>query len=687
MTMRLLGLCCLMAACGPVPTRADGGAGGGTSLLTGGGFGGSSGGGFGGSSGGGNPGGGNAGGGSAGGSVTGGGSAMCGAGGPLQLQQLHGAFAANTPGGTSFRGGFDSATRQAFMLPLSVTPSLRTLHTVRLEDDGSTLRDGGSRAYVEVLPLTGTLPVGNLTATAFDEQSNVLTGLYFSKAPNRYEVAQLTVSDGGARFTTLTSFDSPDANGFLFQNLEGTSAQLGAIGGNAVLPLTITGTQAQWGMPISGQPYSDATAYDRDANRVLSLGSYEFVPPMGARWLPTIQERSPTGATWSTIAMSGVGLPSVEPGLPRPYPFIAWDAVGGRVLMTGTRPEMIGPMTVMVPTVVEANLRTRQWTVLTNRISSIVSRAPFITDRQFRQVFAPDFNAISLAPGREFSQAPLKLTGALPPNFFSSLSSAARLPDGRVVVSSNGTLFTFDPATTRWTALMARLPTAQSAGVTMAFDTVGQRTLILFGQNSGTPSSSIITLSADGTTTTPVATTGTAPSARSYASALVVGTTLVIAGGVAGTQTLGDVHALDLTTLVWRKVTDVTPRQQPALALVDGAVFIVGGRTSAMPFVPTIERVDLMTNQVRTVVATGPAPTGFSSFAPLGNGFVGFDVGTTNDFGSNQLFELKLENNTAVWTNSDPRAMDQALSPLIGVAGASCNEALFVGSSSFKVSR
>lgn len=82
-----------------------------------------------------------------------------------------------------------------------------------------------------------------------------------------------------------------------------------------------------------------------------------------------------------------------------------------------------------------------------------------------------------------------------------------------------------------------------------------------------------------------------------------------------------------------------------------------------------------------------PAPTGVSSFAPLGNGFVGFDVGTANDFGSDQLFDLKLENNTAVWTNSDPRAMDQALFPLIGVAGANCNEALFVGSSSFKVSR
>ncbi|MDP1922165.1 MAG: kelch repeat-containing protein [Myxococcales bacterium] len=687
MTMRLLGLCCLMAACGPVPMRADGGAAGGTSLLTGGGFGGSSGGGFGGSSGGGSTGGGNVGGGSAGGSATGGGTATCTPGGALQLQQLHGAFAAYTPGGTAFRGGFDSATRQAFMLPLSVTPTLRTLHTVRLDGDGSTLRDGGSRAFVEALPLSGTIPTGNLTATAFDEQTSVLTGLYFSKAPNRYEVAQLTVSDGGARFTTLTSFDSPDANGFLYQNLEGTSAQLGAIGGNAVVPLTITGTQAQWGMAVSGQPYSNATVYDRDANRVLSLGSYEFVPPMGARWLPTIQERSPTAANWTPIAMSGTGLPSVEPGLPTPYPFMAWDAVGGRLLVTGTRPEMFGNMTIMVPTVVEADLRTRQWRVLPNSISSILGRAPFITDRDFRQMFGPDFVALSLAPGREFSQTSLKLTGALPPNSLSALSNGARLPDGRVMVAANQTLLTFDPATTRWTTLTARLPMTQSSGVTMAFDPVGQRTLLLFGQNGSTSSAEVSAVSADGTTTTPVATTGTRPPGRWSAAALVVGTTLFIAGGVAGTQALGDVYALDLTSLVWRKVADVTPRQQPALTLVDGAMFIVGGRTAAVSFVPTIERVDLTTNQVRTVAATGPAPTGYATFAPLGNGLVGFDIGMSYDFGSDQLFELKLENNTAVWTNSDPRAMDLAISPLIGVAGANCNEALFVGSSSFKVSR
>ena len=677
MTTRLVGLLCVMAACGPVPMRVDGGAGGGISLLTGGGFGGSSGGGgFGGS-----------GGGSAGGSVMAGGSATCGAGGPTQLQQLHGAFVANTPGGTSFRGGFDSASRQAFMLPLSVTPTLRTVHTVRLEDDGSTLRDGGSRAFIEVLPLTGTVPVGNLTATAFDEQTNVLTGLYFSKAPFRYEVAQLTVSDGGARFTTLTSVDSPDANGFLFQNLEGTSGQLGAIGGNDVRPLSISGDQATWGPPVAGQPFSDLTAYDRDGNRVLSLGSYEFVPPTGARWLPTIQERSPTGATWSTIPMTGMGLPSAEPGMPRPYPFIAWDAVGGRLLITGSRPEMIAGMTLMVPTVVEANLRTKQWTVLTNRIGSVIARAPFITDRQFRQVFVQDFNAISLAPGREFSQAPLKLTGALPPNTISSLSSGARLADGRVLVSNRGALLTFDPATTRWTTLTARLPMTQTDGVTMAFDPVGRRALILFGQGSGMPSADVIALSADGTQTTVVATTGTPPPARMSAGAVVVGTTLVIAGGLAGTQTLGDVYALDLTSLVWRKVADVTPRQQPTLTVVDRAVFIVGGRTTTMPFVPIIERVDVTMNQVRTVAATGTAPTGFATFAPLGNGLVGFDIGMSYDFGGDQMFELSLENDTARWTNSDPRTMDLALSPLIGVGGAGCNEALFVGSSSFRISR
>ncbi|MBE2251837.1 MAG: hypothetical protein IAE78_20040 [Myxococcus sp.] len=681
MTTRLLWLSCLLVACGAPPTRVDGGAAGGAALLTGGGFGGSSGGGF-------NAGGGsNVGGGSAGGSNTAGGAATCSTSGALRLEQLHGAFAGWSPGGTSFRGGFDRASRQAFMMPLSVTPTLRTLHTVRLEDDGSTLRDGGSRAFVEVLPLSGTPPIGNLTATAFDEQTSVLTGLYFSKAPNRYEVATLTVSDGGARFTTLAQTDSPDANGFLMQDMDGTSARLGVIRGNDVLPLTLTGTQARWGAPVTGQPFEELTAYDRDGDRVLSVGSYEFVPPMGARWVSTIQERSSTSATWSPIAMSGTGLPSTASPQPPPAPFVAWDADGHRLLLTGERPEMIGGMTLMVPTVLEADLTTRQWRELPNTIGSITSRAPFISDRDFRQVLSADFNAISLAPGREFSQAQLKLTGALPPNFFSSLGTGARLADGRVLLAREQLLFTFDPATSRWALLAARLPAAQAGSPTLVFDPVGQRALILFGQGGGSPSSAVLALAADGATTTTVTTTGAAPPARANAGAVVVSDTLVIAGGLAGAQPLGDVYALNLATLVWRKVVDATPRQHPTLVTHDGAVFIVGGRAGNTPFVPTIERIDLTTSQVRSVSATGPAPTGFTALAPLGAGLVGFDIGTSVDFGSNQLFELSLAGGAATWTSSDPGVMDQALSPLVGVAGPSCSEALFVGPSSFRVSR
>lgn len=674
----------LLLGCGPGPSRVDGGAGGGLSLGGGfGGFGGSStGGGFGGA------GGGAQGGGSAGGTAMGGGSASCTATGAVTLTQLHGTFSPYSPGGTRFTGGIDPASRRAFTFPLSVTPSLQTLTTVRLEGPGTTLPDGGSRAFVEPVPVTGTVPTGNLTAAAFDEQSGVLTGLYIAKQPLHYEVVSLTVSDAGARFTTLTQTDTPDANGFLLQTMYGTSSRLGVVSGTDVRTLTISGTAAQWGAPVTGQAYAESVAYDRDADRVLSIGSYEFIPPMSARWVSTVHERASTAPTSTLIPMTGTGLPPTMPGQPAPYPFVAWDAAGERLLVTGTRAEMIGGMTVMVPAVLEADLRLRQWRELTNRISSITSYAPFLVDRANRQVFTADLSALSLAPGREFSQSGVKLTGALPPNSVSSVGSATRLPDGRVlVVTGTDQLMTFTPASSAWSVVKARLPAAQVGGGTLAWDGVGARALLLFGVAAGVSSNAVSALSSDETTFTPVTTMGTPPAARVSAGAVVSGTTLVIAGGLAGTQVLGDVHALDLTTLTWRKLADVTPRQAPTLLASDGAVFVVGGRTSVTPFVPAIERVDLTSGAKTTLTSSGTSPTGYVTFAPLGGGLVGIDIGMSFDFGSNQLFELRLDATTATWTNSDPRIMDQALSPLVGVPGSTCAEAFFVGPSSFRVTR
>lgn len=675
MRTTVLAVCVLVAACGAPVSRVDGGAGGGTSL--GGGFGG-----FGGSGGGTS----STGGGSAGGSVvTGGGSASCGSTGPIVLRQLHGSFSAYSPGGTTHTGGLDPSTRRIFTLPLSTTPTLQSLITIRLEDDGTTLRDGGSRAFVETVPVSGTLPLGNLTASAFDEQSGVLTGLYYTRPPG-YEVVQLQVSDAGARFTTLQQVDPPDANGFLLQTMFGTSSQLGVIGGNDLRPLTITGTQARWGASVPGQPYAEITTYDRAGDRVISIGSYEFVPPMSAKWVSTVQERASGSATWTPIMMTGTGLVPISPTM-APYPFVTWDAAGQRVLATSTRMELFGTMMVNVPTVVEANLQTRTWREIGRINQTMVSRGPFVVDRAKRQFFEADLaNAFSMAPGREFERAGVKLTGALPGGTLWSVGSATRRPDGRLYLSSGNGLVSFDPATTTWNRVPAIVPAAHGGGVSLAWDPVGSRMLMLFGQSQGMVTNAVSALSADDKTFSPVTTLGTAPAGRTNAGVAVVGNTLVIAGGIAGTQVLSDVHALDLTTLTWRKLGDIAARQNPALVVHEGSVVVVGGYANQSMAVQTIERVEL-SGSVRMMAVSGTPPTNATTTAPFGSGLIAIDLGGTVDFGNNQLFELRLSGNTATWSNSDPGVMDQALSPLIGVAGGSCDEAFLLGSSPFRISR
>lgn len=672
MRTTVLMVCVLVAACGAPVSRVDGGAGGGLSL--GGGFGG--------------PGGGasSTGGGSAGGAVvTGGGSTSCGSTAPVVLRQLHGSFSAYSPGGTTHVGGLDPSTRRMFTLPLSTTPTLQSLITVRLEDDGTTLRDGGSRAFVETVPVSGTLPLGNLTASAFDEQSGVLTGLYYTR-PAGYEVVQLQVSDAGARFTTLQPVDPPDANGFLLQTMFGTSSQLGVVGGNDLRPLTITGTQARWGPSVPGQPYAEIVTYDRAGDRVLSIGSYEFMPPMSVTWRSTVQERSPTSATWTPLSMTGTGLVPITPNMP-PYPFVAWDAAGQRLLATSTRMELLGTTMVQVPTVVEANLQTRTWRELGRISQTMISRGPFVLDREKRQFFDADLsNAFSMAPGREFERVGVKLTGALPGGAVWSVGSATRHPGGLLYLASDRGLLTFDPATTSWSRVPAPLPATQSGGGSLAYDPVGARVLMVFGQSQGTASNAVSALSADGKTFSAVTTQGAAPAGRTNAGVVVLGNTLVVAGGLAGTQVLSDVHALDLTTLTWRKLGDITARQNPALLVHEGAVVVVGGFANQSMAVQTIERVEL-SGSVRAMTVSGTAPMSAMTTAPFGSGLIAIDLGGTVDFGSHQLFELRLSGNTATWSNSDPGVMDAALNPLVGVAGGSCDEAYLLGSSPFRVSR
>jgi hypothetical protein len=584
-------------------------------------------------------------------------------------------------------GGFDSSTRRAFTLPLSAASSLQKLATVRLEDAGTVLPDGGVRAFVEWLPVTGSVPTGNLTATAFDETSNILTGLYLSKNPLRYEVVTLQVSNTEARFATLTQSDTPDANGPLISRMEGTSSALGVQVGQGLRTLSISGTQATWAPPVPGQVFTEMSAYDRARDRVISIGSTTFTPPMTVTWTSTVQERQATSPTWMPLAFSGMGLTPFIPSM-APLGFIAYDAVDERLVIAGTRPVMIGGMTMQAPQAIEASLRTRAWRDL-GQISSVIARAPFFYDRAYRQVFAPDLSAYSLAPGRELQRSLTALDGRLPPQNVSSAASAIRLPDGSILVTHNG-LMTYTPSTGAWNAVPARVPANQVAGASLAYDPVGNRALLLFGSSSlsgGSASAAVLALSADGQTLTPVATTGVAPSARFTASAVVVGTELVVVGGFTGTAELGDVFSLDLTTLVWRRVGQVAPRRLAGLLVGPGSVVVVGGRATTQPFVTSVERVELASGTSQPINVTGPAPIISISLAAFAGGLAGFDIGDSFDLRPNAFLEFRVSGNQGTWTSTDPNVMDQAISPAFAVSGASCNEGLFLGPSSFRVTR
>lgn len=657
----------LAVACGPLPIRADGGQGGGFSF--GGGFGGGL----------------NLGGGASGGSggSTGGGTANCSAAGSLVLTQLHGTFSAASPGGTSLPGGFDSSTRRAFTLPQLASGSLQKLATLRLLDAGTALPDGGSRAYVEWLPVTGTVPTGRLTASSFDEQSNVLTGVYHSRSPPRFDVVQLQVTHTEARFSTLNQTNMPDAGGLSPYQMQGTSAALGVQMGDGLRTLTMSGTQATWGPAVPAPVFSDLSGYDRSSDRVISIGSTTFVPPNMVVWNPTVHVRQATSPTWSPVNFSGMGLSTIG-GMP-PMGFVAYDSVDDRLVIAGLRPSMTGMNYEAVA--IEANMRTRAWRDL-GRISSVTGHRPFFYDRAHRQVFGHDFAAYSLVPGQELTRSSTPLTGGRPPENTSSGSTGVRLPDGRVLINYAG-LMTFTPTTGEWQKVPAAVPSNQSMGATLAWDSVGQRALLLFGSTQlGSMTNTVLALSADGTALTPLVTTGTAPSGRTWASALAVGNSLVVAGGYTGTTDSGDVFALDLTTLSWRRVGQVTPRIRSGLIAREGSVVVVGGHLFSGTFVSAVERVDLVSGRTDPVNVTGTVTHGgLMTLAPFNGGLAGFDPpGARSTTSSSPFVEFTFTDSGATWKTTDSQ-MDLSYESFVAVPGTSCNEALFLGRNSFRVTR
>ena len=63
------------------------------------------------------------------------------------------------------------------------------------------------------------------------------------------------------------------------------------------------------------------------------------------------------------------------------------------------------------------------------------------------------------------------------------------------------------------------------------------------------------------------------------------------------------------------------------------------------------------------------------------------DSSDTVDSSKNQLWELTVTGSVAQWRNTDPDAMDDSLDGAVGVSGTGCEDALFLGPSTFQVRR
>jgi len=612
---------------------------------------------------------------------------------PARLEQLHGRFTLYNSGSNT-NGFIDPQTRRLFVWPASVSSTMKSLVTIRLVDAGTTGADGGANAFVEALRVSGEIPTGAVTATTFDPGTGRSYAILYCRDPFRYEVASFAFTDGGVHFTRHASNDAPDANGYTIQDIAVTGNQLGASRGNAVIPITLTATTASWAAESPGTPFTQTSIYDPAGHRTLGIGGYRVVSGSTFEWYPEVKTRDALAPNWSELVMSGTGPASVPSPMMAPRPFVAFDRQNNRMLVTSTRPGMINNMPIQLQTVFEANLQTNAWNLIGDLDRSITSSRAFALDPQYPQVFDTSgfpLGVMSLAKGAELKSLPFTTSGALPP--MATLTAAVRLPDGTVLVSASGALYLFDEPARAWTQVRgAPMPMEVQNGHSLTLDAANNRVLVFGGQRGAVASNKVYALALGTFVAAELPTTGTAPPARSSHAALAIDGQLIIAGGTTdGTTGLGDVFALDLTTQVWRKLADVAPRSKPALISREHEVWVIGGwKHGTQLGEPSIAAIDVATGTTRTIAVQGAWPTRqglFWSWAAAGDSMIAIDSGDSNDFSKNQLWELTVSGSTAQWRNSDPDAMDDSLSGAIGVGGSGCEGALFVGPSSFRVTR
>ncbi len=638
-------------------------------------------------------GGGAAGGGSAGGGSTGGGAAGGGSGqqcaapaGAPVFEQLTTPFARFGTSGTPDPVAFiDPDTRLLFGLPPSLSPSMTTLTAFQLLDAGVVLNDGGIEADVRRLPIQGSVPLGRVWASTWDPSSRTVIGSVTDR-DNHISFVSVDVKQGVAHFTQWPALDAPDGGGYPAM-VGGTAGAVGASVGNSWYTVTLAGGMASFGAPQTPMPYALNYAVDFTGHRIISVGETQFTPPSTLTWVPTIRERPMTANTWAPISMSGTG-PQVPAQPVEPTLFMVYDEVGQRVLVEGRRSATIGGFPTQVPTVIEANLSTHTWSTLRDSNQSMIGRAPLAIDTAGRAFINSSLQRFSMLPGREFEPHSLAMGQVSDPG---AVESAARIPGGAVIATSGFAFYRFDPVTHGWRQFGTQANMFNNRP-TLTFDPVGQQLVLFGGSGNAGPTADVRVLSLDGSTLTTVPVTGAAPVARRFHSAVITQGQLIIAGGLDATDTtLTDVWAFSLQNHTWRKLGDGEPRAAAGLIVHGDEVWVVGGLGDFHTSIgrPSIEAFTVSSGAKRQVTATGTWPGNPSGYlnmwAALGAGLVAFDFGQFIDSSPNRLVELQVSGETAQWVSIDPQVMDFALTDTMGVSGADCDEALFVGPASFRV--
>lgn len=584
-------------------------------------------------------------------------------------------------------GVLEPSTRTLVSLPQALSRDLRGVTAVAIED---------TVAHVRTLPVSGSIDSGaRILASVWVPALSRLVSVGWATGPYRYEMFATEVRADGVTITSLRNVDPPLADGFVIGPLHALGSGVVAVRGDGyhVVAIDLVAGTASWGPPmgISLTNPPMGTVDDPAHGRLIGFGLPVFVPPMSLTITPGVATRSLPAGDWAPLAVGGGDAPPTGEFMGYFEGWLAYEPASDRLFVmqfhTVTRPpfgDMLAPGLWSVP------LSGGAFTLHQSEYfeGQTLHGAPYAFDAAATRTLEPSSTGVtsrSLAMGTEGQLVDLGLEGVLPPP---NPEAAARLGDGRIVVSGSRELYVMDPTASepRWERFgAARVPDEQSFGHVLAWDAVGGRLLVVGGARDSTTaptSMAIHAIAADGATGAAVATTGGAPPARTRPGVAIVGSELVVIGGLpagfAGTATaLADVWALDLTTMHWRSV-GALPAGRAAPAVIAhgaGALWAIGGYGSTdFGGLSSVVSVDVATGATSAVAVSGAWPPGagaFSSWTTLGTGLLAIDVGDTIDESGMQLWQFVPDGDAgAHWVAGDACTTDYGLYGIVGVADA-----------------